>query len=77
MRKEFEMTQAQLDNLLDACKPVPLIAIHCGMPSSPQERANDAWRELGDELGFDYMTVRPAGRRCRVRRMVQGKHDSV
>lgn len=61
MRKRYEMTQAQLDKLLDACKPVPMIALNCGMPSSPQENANRAWQALGDELGFDYMTVQPTG----------------
>ena len=28
-------------------------------PSSPQENANNAWARLGEELGFDSMTVRP------------------
>ena len=56
--KEYEMTDAQLQTLLDACKPIPMIYLHCGMPSL-QERANDAWNKLGEELGFDYMTVRP------------------
>lgn len=60
MKREYEITQAQLDQLLDAMKPVPLIAIHLGMPSSVQERANDAWARLGDELGFAYMTVEPS-----------------
>ncbi len=59
MRKEFSMTQAQLDTLLDASKPVPLIMLQVGMPSSPQENANRAWEALGNELGFDYMTVEP------------------
>ena len=31
MRKEYEMTQAQLDKILDACKPVPYIVVG-GMP---------------------------------------------
>jgi hypothetical protein len=58
-RHEYEMTEAQLKALLDACKPVPLIAIHTGMPSSPQENANRAWASLGREMGFDSMTVEP------------------
>ena len=57
--KEFTMTDEQLKTLLDACKPVPLVALQCGMPSSPQERANVAWKALGQEMGFKYMTVRP------------------
>lgn len=61
MRTRFEMTQAQLDTLLAACKPVPMIALNCGPISSPQENANRAWKSLGDELGFDHMTVQPTG----------------
>ena len=60
--REFEMSQEQLDKLLDACKPVPMIALQCGTPRSPQANANDAWAALGKELGFDAMTVRPTGK---------------
>lgn len=58
MRREFEMTEEQLERLLEACKPVPLIMLQCGMPRSPQQRANDAWASLGRELGFDAMSVK-------------------
>ena len=57
--KRFEMTKEQHETLLDACKPVPMIALQCGRPRSPQENANAAWRALGDEMGFAHMTVRP------------------
>ncbi len=57
--KQFEMTKDQHDKLMDACKSVPMIALQCGPTPSPQERANAAWKSLGDELGFDHMTVRP------------------
>lgn len=60
-RKNYEMTQAQLDKLLVAMKPVPLIMLQCGMPTSTQERANVAWNELGKEMGFDSTTVIPTG----------------
>ena len=59
MKKRFDMTPEQLDALLVACKPVPLIMLQCGMPPSPQERANSAWKKLGDEMGFDHMSVEP------------------
>lgn len=58
MRKEFELSDEQLNRLYEASKPVRLIALQCGMPSSPQENANAAWKALGKELGFDYMSVR-------------------
>ncbi len=57
MSKLFEMTEEQLGALLDACKSAPLVATHCGPVMTPQERANNAWRDLGEELGFDFMTV--------------------
>lgn len=59
MRKNFEMTQEQLNTILEACEPVPLIAINCGMPRSPQENANDAWERLGKEMRFKHMAVKP------------------
>ncbi len=60
--KDYEMTQTQLDKLLDACKPVMMIALQCGTPASPQENANNAWKALGDEMGFDHLTVEPNGK---------------
>jgi hypothetical protein len=59
MRKEFEMTDAELKEIIDASKPVPYIVIGNILPSSPQENANRAWQRLGYKLGFDYLTVRP------------------
>ncbi len=61
-RKNFEMTKDDLNSILNACKSVPLIALQCGNPRSPQERANSAWETLGKQMGFDYMTVRPTGK---------------
>lgn len=61
--KEFEMTQAQLDVLLSAMKPTPVMKFGSyvsGMDT--QERANEAWENLGKEMGFDHMTVRPTGK---------------
>ena len=48
MRKEYELTDDQLSRLYDASKPVPLIALQCGMPASPQEVANAVWKALTD-----------------------------
>ena len=53
------MSQADLDTILAACKPIPMIMLQCGLPRSPQERANDAWQALGERMGFDFMTVQP------------------
>lgn len=62
MRKDYEMTDDDLAQILEACKPVPAIALQCGPISSPQENANRAWKNLGERMGFDYMTVKPNGK---------------
>lgn len=61
MRKEFEITEEQLNKLLEACRPTPVMYISGGqrMGRTQQENANSAWCALGRELGFDGMTVRP------------------
>lgn len=59
MRKRFTMTKEQQEKLLDACKPVPYMLIGGVLPRSPQQNANDAWCELGREMGFDGMTAQP------------------
>lgn len=61
-RTNYEMTPEDLEKILDACKPVPMIMLQCGPGRSPQERANDAWQELGSRMGFDHMTVQPTGK---------------
>lgn len=58
-RREYEMTEADLRTLLDACKPVLAIALQCGPISSPQENANRAWQQLGHKMEFNYLTVQP------------------
>lgn len=59
MRKNYEMTLARLEQMIAAMQPSPVIAMHCGMPPSVQEKANAEWKKLGDEMGFDFMTVEP------------------
>ncbi len=60
-RTNYEMTTEDLEKILDACKPVPMIMLQCGPGRSQQDRANDAWEELGRRMGFDHMTVQPTG----------------
>lgn len=62
MKKEFKMTDDDMKVIMEACKPIPMIALQCGTPPSQQEMANIAWEELGKRMGFDYMTVEPNGR---------------
>ncbi len=56
---KYIMTQEQFDKLLASSKPVMMIALQCGTPRSPQKNANTAWEALGEELGFDFRTVKP------------------
>ena len=60
-RKEFQITDEQLSELKKASQPTPVMYLSGGVPmfDSPQENANRAWKKLGAELGFDYLTVRP------------------
>lgn len=63
-RQNFEMTEAQLAEILDACKPVPAMFLSGGRPmfGTTQENANAAWARLGAVMGFEPMTVRPIAR---------------
>lgn len=63
--KEYQLTDAHYEKLMDACKPVPYILVGGVPPRSQQENVNDAWKALGKELGFKYLTVTP----------VRGKSD--
>jgi hypothetical protein len=58
-RTNYEMTAADLERILDACKPTIAIKIGNYTGGNPQENANAAWAELGSRMGFDYMTVQP------------------
>jgi len=60
----YEMTKDQLTEIMEACKPVPVMYLSGGKPmfNSAQENANYAWEKLGLELGFKHMTVRPNGK---------------
>lgn len=61
MRQSYEMTESDLKEILDACKPTPVMFLSGGAPMfrSQQENANAAWAALGKRLGFDHMTVQP------------------
>ena len=59
MRKEFELTNKQMKELLAACKPVPYMVFGGCEPSTPQANANAAWCKLGAEMGFHWDSVKP------------------
>lgn len=64
-RQNYTMTQADYDQIIEritAARNVSGMFLSGGMPmGNPQEAANEAWCELGRRMGFDGMTVRPAG----------------
>ena len=44
MRKEYELNDEDFEKMLEAAKPVMMIALQCGTPLSPQENANQIGR---------------------------------
>jgi len=62
MRKDFQISQEDLDKIIEASKPVPYMVFGGIPPTSPQENANMAWQALGEKMGFKYMTVQPNGK---------------
>ena len=58
-RNEYEITEEQLNAILDVCKPTPCIMVGGSTGPTPQDNANRAWAELGKEMGFDGFTVQP------------------
>ena len=61
MRKEFELTQEDLDSILEASKPTPVMYLSGGqlMGGTPQENANRAWQQMGEKYGFVWDTAQP------------------
>ena len=60
MKQEFEMTEQELLELLDACTPVPYMIIGDYLPLSLQDRANNAWKSLAMKRGFKWDSVEPS-----------------
>lgn len=58
-RTEYEMTEEDLNTLLESMKPTPCIMVGGYSPRSQQENANSAWASLGKKMGFDSMSVQP------------------
>jgi len=58
-RTNYEMSEENLKELLEACRPTPCILVGGFAQLSQQDMANAAWQRLGGKMGFDYLTVRP------------------
>ena len=61
MRKEFTLSDNDLQQLYDAAKPVPYLVFGGVEPMSPTEKSNAVWAQLGDQYGFKWQTVEPTG----------------
>jgi hypothetical protein len=61
MRKEYEMTEEDLKELLESCKSDPVIYGSGGVPlfQTQQEKANAAWEKLADKYNFKWDSVMP------------------
>lgn len=59
MRREFKMSDEDLELIREASRPVPLIMLQAGMPLTPQQNANNAWSALGRKMGFKTYTAGP------------------
>ena len=61
-RLEYELTDSEYQELLEASRLVPLLYLSGGIPMglTTQDHANAAWRALGQKRGFDYLTVQPS-----------------
>lgn len=66
-RKEYELSAEDLQKILAASQPTPVMYLTGGVPmyDSSQENANRAWEEVGRAMGFDPMTVMPVSGRGR------------
>ena len=60
MTNEYEMDDAELQELLEASRPTPVMLVGgVSIGRSAQAKANDAWEKLGRKHGFKHQTVRP------------------
>jgi hypothetical protein len=66
VRKEYTISQEQLNTLLEASQPTRAVVLPGGFPMgrTTQQNANAAWQTLGAEMGFEWDTVQPVPDCC-------------
>lgn len=57
---KYRLTDEQYSLVMEASKPVPLILLQCGTPSSTQQNVNVAWQRVAKEHGCKWDTIAPA-----------------
>lgn len=60
MKKQYRMTDEELQSVLDASKPVPYLVFGGMAPPSPQENVNRAWAAIARAHGVRQMSIGPA-----------------
>ena len=58
-RIKYEMTEEDLQKLLAASRPQPVLKLGNYYSGGVQDSANAAWANLGAKMGFDPMTAAP------------------
>ena len=61
MKKRYRLTDAELEQVLNASKPVVYKVFGGHPPASPQENANRVWKELAAKHGFVWDSCEDAG----------------
>jgi len=62
VKRLFRLTDEELQKLLDASRPTPVMYLSGGTPmfEAPEDCANRVWRELGKVHGFIWESAEPA-----------------
>jgi len=60
--QEYELTEAELNSIIEASKPVPAMYLPGGQPmfGTPQTNANNAWQVVARAHGFIWDSAQPA-----------------
>lgn len=61
MRTKYRLSEDDFTALIQASQPAPYMVFGGMEPMSPQARAEQVWRDVGERLGFAWETVEPSG----------------
>ena len=61
MKKQYRFPDAAWEKMRNINRTVMYLSGGIPMGRSPQDQANDIWREVAKELGFVWDSVEPAG----------------
>jgi hypothetical protein len=58
VRRDYRLSDADYDRLIEASKPVMYLVANGSEPTSPRDAALRIWREIADREGFDVDSVK-------------------